>query len=214
MPKNLLRRAANAFALLRGRLVTQGTRTTALWAADHAVRIVTGAPILSVSQITPQLHVGGQYRRRGWPELQARGVTAVVNMRVEFDDNHAGIAPRRYLYLPTIDDTAPTLSHLREGVEFITKELERGGSVYVHCASGVGRAPALAAAYLVSTGLSPEEAWHRIRAVRPFVRPTIAQVEQVRRFAARQSVGAARSAGRPERQASARSSSPGTAAGL
>ncbi|HUX76343.1 MAG TPA: hypothetical protein VMY40_06860 [Anaerolineae bacterium] len=79
--------------ILWSRLTQQGLRVTALWAADHAVRIVTGAPIRRVSQITPHLHVGGQYRRRGWPRLAARGITAVVNVRVEFDDNDAGIAP-------------------------------------------------------------------------------------------------------------------------
>jgi protein-tyrosine phosphatase len=104
-------------------------------------------------------------------------------MRIEYDDNHAGIAPDAYLHLPTVDDTSPSLAHLRQGVDFITEEIARGGTVYVHCASGVGRAPALAAAYLVSTGIGPDEAWERIRAVRPFVRPTPSQVEQVRRFA-------------------------------
>lgn len=51
----------------------QGLRVTTLWAADHAVRIVTGAPLAAVSRITPALHVGGQYRRRGWSRLAARG---------------------------------------------------------------------------------------------------------------------------------------------
>ena len=79
--------------IVSSRLFGQGVRATALWAADHAVRRLVGAPIRSVSQITPQLHVGGQYQRRGWPRLQARGITAVVNMRIEFDDQAAGIAP-------------------------------------------------------------------------------------------------------------------------
>ena len=167
-----------------GRLKIQGPHATWLWAADHAARLTTGAPIRRVSQITPQLHVGGQYTRRGWPKMVDRGISAVVNMRIEYDDNHAGIAPERYLYLPTVDDSAPTMEHLQEGSAFIAEEIDRGGGVYVHCASGVGRAPALAAAYFVSTGLSADEAWDRIRTVRPFVRPTTPQIEQVQRFAA------------------------------
>ncbi len=169
--------------ILWGRLTGQGVRVTALWALDHLVRIVTGAPIRGVSEITPQLHVGGQYRRRGWGRLRDRGVTAVVNMRSEFDDEPAGLVPGRYLYLPTFDDYAPSLEDLCRGVEFIRREIERGGSVYIHCGAGVGRAPTMAAAYLVSTGLSPEEAWARIRKVRPFVRPKPAQVAQIRGFA-------------------------------
>jgi hypothetical protein len=180
----LLRLALKGLGILWSRLTRQGLRTTALWAADHGVRIVTGAPIRSVSQITPHLHVGGQYRRRGRPKLAARGITAVVNMRVEFDDNDAGIAPDRYLHLPTVDDEPPTLAQLSEGAAFIAEEVGRGGGVYVHCGAGVGRAATMAAAYLVSTGLTPDQAWARIQEVRPFVRPKPGQVAQVERFAA------------------------------
>ncbi len=179
----LLREIAAGVRILWERLTRQGVGVTALWAADHAVRIATGAPIRSVSQITPQLHVGGQYRRRGWPRLAARGITAVVNLREEFDDNDAGIAPPRYLYLPAADDTPPTLEQLREGSAFIAEEIAQGGGVYVHCGAGVGRAATMAAAYLVSTGLTPDRAWAFMRAARPFIRPNPVQVAQVERFA-------------------------------
>ena len=170
--------------ILWSRFTKQGLRVSVLWAADHIVRILTGAPIRRVSQVTPQLHVGGQYRRRGWPELKKRGITAVVNLRTEFDDAAAGIAPERYLYLPAVDDTPPTLEQLRQGADFIAEEIARGGGVYIHCGAGVGRAPTMAAAYLVSTGLTPDEAWARIRAVRPFIRIKPEQAAQIERFAA------------------------------
>jgi protein tyrosine phosphatase (PTP) superfamily phosphohydrolase (DUF442 family) len=170
--------------ILWQRLTRQGPRVTVLWAADHAVRLITGAPIRRVTQITSHLYLGGQYRQRGWPRLASQGITAVVNMRVEFDDNDAGIAPQRYLYLPTVDDEAPSLEQLHKGVAFIAAEVAEGGGVYVHCGAGVGRAATMVAAYLVSAGLTPNQAWARIRAVRPFIRPTAAQVEQLGRFAA------------------------------
>jgi protein tyrosine phosphatase (PTP) superfamily phosphohydrolase (DUF442 family) len=170
--------------ILWQRLTQQGLIVTGWWAADHAVRIVSGAPIRRVSQISPQLHVGGQYRRRGWPRLQALGITAVINMRVEFDDNDAGIAPPRYLHLPVVDDQAPTVEQLHTGAEFIAEEIANGGTVYIHCGSGIGRAATMAAAYLISTGLSADEAWTSIRQARPFIRPTTAQIEQIERFAA------------------------------
>jgi protein tyrosine phosphatase (PTP) superfamily phosphohydrolase (DUF442 family) len=170
--------------IVGARLYKQGLRITALWAVDHLVRGVTGAPLRAVSQITPQIHVGGQYRRRGWPRLAARGVTAVINMRVEFDDRAAGIAPPRYLHLPTVDDHAPEMELLQAGVAFMADEIARGGAVYVHCKSGVGRAATMAVAYFVAQGLSLEQAGARILQVRPFVRPTSVQVEQLERFAA------------------------------
>jgi hypothetical protein len=181
---SLSKKGLEGVGILWTRLVDQGLWPTTLWAADHAVRIVTGANIRAVSQITPQLHVGGQYRRRGWPRLAARGVTAVVNLRIEYDDGEAGIAPDRYLYLPTVDDHPPSLEHLRRGVAFMAVEIEGGGGVFVHCGSGVGRAPTMAAAYLVSTGKTVDEAWKEIQEKRPFVRPRAEQVAQVARFAA------------------------------
>jgi hypothetical protein len=42
----------------------------------------------------------------------------------------------------------------------------------------------MAAAYLISTGLTEEESWALIRATRPFIRPTPPQLEQIQRFAA------------------------------
>lgn len=181
--RDMWNKVVQGLRILRNRLTQQGVRVTVLWASDHLVRIVAGAPLRSVSEITPQLHMGGQHRQRGWDRLQARGITAVVNLRAEFDDTAAEIAPHRYLYLPTVDDTPPSLEDLRAGVEFIAGELDRGGAVYVHCGSGVGRAPTMAAAYLVSTGLTPGEAWAKIRAVRPFITPKPRQVSQVIRFA-------------------------------
>jgi len=173
-----------AVRILTGRIRDQGLRTTFLWAMDHAVRILGGAPVRALSQITPQLHLGGQHNRRGWKKLVARGVTAVVNLRVEYDDRAAGIAPARYLHLPTVDETPPSLEHLEQGVAFMAQEIADGGVVYVHCASGIGRAATMVAAYLIRQGASPEQAWARIQAVRPFVRPEPEQIDQLAQFSA------------------------------
>mgnify|MGYP000153255534 CR=1 FL=1 len=167
------------------RFSQQGFRPTILWIADHATRIATGAPIRRLSQISSNLHVGGQYRPCGWPILKARGITGVVNMRdeLEADDSDTGILPSNYLRLPTIDDEAPMLEHLYSGVAFIAEEISRGGSVYIHCRSGVGRSATMAAAYLVSSGLNPDEAWASIQKIRPFIRPTAPQIAQLNAFA-------------------------------
>ncbi|MGQ9666767.1 MAG: protein-tyrosine phosphatase family protein [Anaerolineae bacterium] len=169
--------------ILAYRLRAQGIRVTLLWALDHAVRAVRGANIRRLSQTTPALFVGGQYRRWGWPVMTGWGITAVVNMRAEFDDQAIGIAPPRYLHLPVEDDAAPTIEQLLAGVRFIADEIARGGKVYVHCGAGVGRAATMAAAYLVSTGLTPTEAWRRLQAVRPFIKPTAVQLAQLEQFA-------------------------------
>jgi protein tyrosine phosphatase (PTP) superfamily phosphohydrolase (DUF442 family) len=176
-------KAVNGLRILVQRLKRQGLVVTAWWAADHAVRILTGAPIARVSRITPHLHVGGQYRRRGWPRLAARGVSAVVNMRIEFDDEAAGIAPPNYLHIPVVDDHAPSFEQLELGAAFITEQIANGGVVYVHCGSGIGRAATMAAAYFVTKGADAHEAWARVRQARPFIRPTAVQIRRLERFA-------------------------------
>ena len=123
--------------------------------------------------------------------MEARGITAVVNMRVEFDDQEAGIAPPRYLHLRVVDDQAPTREQLAKGTTFMAEELARKGAVYVHCGSGIGRAATMAAAYLISTGRTEQESWSLIRATRPFIRPTPPQLEQIQRFAAEGKTGEA-----------------------
>jgi hypothetical protein len=146
------------------------------------VRRRIGHPLRKYSEVTSQLWVGGQHRAKGWGWMQEQGITAIVDLRKEFDDAAAGIAPEHYLYLPTIDNTPPSIEDLERGVEFIRQEIERGGIVYIHCGVGVGRAPTMAACYLTSTGLSPAVAWATIRAVRPFVLPRRSQAAMVLHF--------------------------------
>lgn len=174
---------ATRFKHLGQQIYQQGVWLTLVEGAENTVRLSMGAPTRRFTEITPQLFVGGQYSRRGWQTLKARGVTAVVNMRSEYDDERTGLAIESHLRLPTIDNTPPSIENLMKGVAFIQREIERGGKVYVHCWEGVGRGPTMAAAYLISTGLTPQQAWQTIRRVRPFIRPTEAQVAQIERFA-------------------------------
>jgi len=175
-------KVARGLSILWIRLREQGVTNTFLWGLDHLVRRLTGAPMERVSRITPLIHVGGQYKRRGWKRLTERGIQAVVNLRTEFDDSAAGTAPADYLYLPTVDDTPPTLDQLERGVEFIQQCVDQGKGVYIHCASGVGRAPTMAAAYFVSQGLSSMAAMQKVADQRPFIRMLPEQIEKLRQF--------------------------------
>lgn len=151
---------------------------------DQVVRISTGAPVKRLSAITPQLYIGGQQRKRGLERMRALGITAVVNMReARHDDLLKGLTPERYLHLPTKDNTPPSVDDLLRGVAFIQGEIARGGVVYVHCGVGVGRAPTMAAAYLIASGVGPDEALNAIKNVRPFIHLTPGQRRQLWRFA-------------------------------
>ena len=152
------------------RLREQGLRITLLWIYARGLPKLTGIPTLNFSRVTPQLFVGPQYNTRGRAHLEKNGIHYDVNMRIEFDDAEHGLALANYCYLPTVDDQDPSFEHLDQGATFIRDALAAGGKVYIHCAGGIGRAPTMAAAYLMHTGMALDEAIAAIRGVRPFIR--------------------------------------------
>ena len=171
------------FRILSSRLTQQGLRTTAIWAYARGIPYITGMPILKYSKITPQIYVGPQYRRLGKKLLENSGFEYSVNLRIEFDDSEAGLELRHYCYLPTIDDDAPSLEHLEKGVQFIENALSNGGKIYIHCAAGVGRAPTLVAALLISHGASISSSLAKIERTRPFINIMPEQMRQLKIWA-------------------------------
>ncbi|HUC19941.1 MAG TPA: dual specificity protein phosphatase family protein, partial [Candidatus Polarisedimenticolaceae bacterium] len=149
---------------------------------DHLRRIITGAPYLKSSQIAPNLYVGGQYSPWAVGKLRGWGVTGVVNMRNVHRPSRS--SELEILNLPTPDHHAPTLKALQQGVEFIQRHIDNGGGVYVHCQLGEGRAPTMAAAYLISQGMRPRDAVAHIERFRRLVRPNAQQLRQLARFEA------------------------------
>jgi len=178
----ILKLVRKGMSIVAGRLRTQGLRVTLLWAWARGIPKLTGIPLLKYSQITPQIFVGPQYRRAGKRHLEEAGITADLNLRAEFDDAAHGLALARYCHLPTVDDTAPSLEHLQQGVAFIRQVVAGGGKVYIHCAGGVGRAPTMAAAYFLSQGMSLPRALSLIRRTRPFIRITPPQMARLQEF--------------------------------
>ncbi len=150
---------------------------------DQKKRKVTGLPTVSTSQITPNLFVGGQYKLTVFEHLKELGITAIVNMRQSTvhanDGSDIGV---RYLHLPTRDYTAPSVENLIKGVKFIKQEIDNGGKVYIHCKSGEGRGPIMAAAYLIYSGLTFDDALATIKKVRKFIRPNFLQLKGLRRY--------------------------------
>jgi protein-tyrosine phosphatase len=181
---NPIRPVLELFRIIRIRLKLQGWRTTIRWLYTVGVAKLTGRVSLRYSRVTPNLYIGPQYGRRGKAGLERAGINAAVSLRAEYDDLKHGLALTNYRYLPTIDNTPLSLEHLQEGAAFIDEVIDRGESVYVHCGSGVGRAPSMAAAYLMSEGLSLDEAVKQIQKARPFVRILPEQLERLREFEA------------------------------
>lgn len=169
-----------------GRLIdlfrTQGLRLTYLAGRDKLRRLLQLPPLFA--GITEHVLVGGQPAGRILTWLRNNKVSGVVNLRSEY--NYAQkftTDDMRYLHLPTPDNEPPSIEHLRQGIVFINTEIARGGKVYIHCWEGLGRSPTLVAAYLVSLGFTPDQAWGQIRKIRPFIRPTQTQIDRLLEFA-------------------------------
>jgi len=179
---NIAHLLRKGWSILVRRLRTQGAATTLLWLYARGLPFLTGVPLLRYSRVTPQLYVGPQFRRLGMRLLLREGIHAAVSLRGEFNDADHGLALPQYLHLPTVDDEAVSFAHLDLGTAFIRRVISSGGKVYIHCGAGVGRAPTLAAAYLMTEGHSLDESLAMIRRVRPFITITPPQMDQLRNY--------------------------------
>jgi len=147
---------------------------------DNIYRFFNGVPTLKHSQITANLFLGSQYSLVGLQKLKALGVTGIVNMRENPVFSESQYEGFHYLHLPTVDNTPPPIEILIKGVEFVTHEIENGGKVYVHCRQGLGRGPTMALAYLISTGLTFDDAFALVKEVRTFINPRDSQIARLK----------------------------------
>ena len=131
---------------------------------------------MDISKINENLYVGTTPATEDYDLLRDRGVTLVINMRFESrprPDNHN--PPMARLWLPTFDSPLIPipLRALRKGVHAALEIIHTGGKVFVHCAAGVHRSVALAAAILIAQGHPPDGAAELLKARRPAADPEI-----------------------------------------
>lgn len=151
---------------------------------DQSHRILRGIPTLKRSQITANLYLGGQYNLRGLRILKDMGITGIINMRISSVYTEAQFLGIHYLHLPTPDNTPPAMEAFEKGAAFAQAEIKGGGKVYIHCRQGQGRGPSMAIAYLLSTGLTYDDAFALVQKVRTFIRPTASQIARLKELEA------------------------------
>jgi protein-tyrosine phosphatase len=131
-----------------------------------------------VDWITEQVATSGaELTAESWRELREEtGITAVVNLRSEYQDVFDRPFPIAYLWLPVIDFTDPEPDQMLMAARFIDTAVAAGRRVLVHCRLGIGRSPTVVAAWLIYTGLPAPEAIRRIEeAPRSRTRPVISR---------------------------------------
>jgi protein-tyrosine phosphatase len=139
-----------------------------------------GMPTLKRCQITADLFLGSQYNLVGLRKMKSLGITAIINMREHSVYSEAQYEGFSYLHLPTVDNTPPDLALLIKGADFADREIKKGGKVYIHCRQGLGRGPTMTIAYLLSTGLTYDDAFMLIKKVRTFINPRPSQIKRLK----------------------------------
>jgi protein-tyrosine phosphatase len=149
-------------------------------------------PEFNLDWITAELAIGGRLPTGAAARLARElGVRRVVDVRVEeCDDEHEFRAHGvELLHLPTLDTRAVSQAMLDDGVRWVSRELDAGERVIVHCEHGIGRSTLLVLCVLVARGLAPLEAMELAKAARPRVSPSTEQlaafVEWTRRLVRR-----------------------------
>lgn len=130
-----------------------------------------------VDRLAPWLLVGPALHPDRYRQLVEAGVTHAVDLRAEAMDEAArfhelGI---RWHRIPVVDRAAPSQEQLDELLEWLSPPREGSEPpliVYLHCQGGLGRAPTMAAALLMSVGFNRLDATRLVRGARPEASPT------------------------------------------
>jgi hypothetical protein len=112
--------------------------------------------------------------------LRREGVRACVDMKQEGPDPWGFDA---FLWLPTADHEAPSLSHLRMGLAFLRECEQARMPAFVACHAGVGRSSTLVLAHLLAgpfRDAPADAALDFLMSRRPVARPNPEQIEAAR----------------------------------
>ncbi|KAI8920531.1 protein-tyrosine phosphatase-like protein [Entophlyctis helioformis] len=110
-----------------------------------------------MQEVIPRLWLGPYTAARSLADLQARGITHVLCIR---DDGEKHLVrtlfPDQIVYQVLEVSESPLqnlIPFFPQATAFISAAMSAGGSVLVHCNSGISRSPAIVVAYLIEAHL-------------------------------------------------------------
>ena len=140
--------------------------------------------------VEPGVWVGGIPSPRRWRELREAGVTAAICLLREGPPPRWTSAVEQLLWLPVVDEHAPTQEQVATGCAFLDLTRAQGRGMFIFCRGGMGRAPTLYLAWRVRrAGETLDAAIARIRLARPGLCLTARQVAALRSWSGAHPVG-------------------------
>lgn len=153
-----------------------------LWGKSRTYLMPYWSTKYSGSQITENIFISDLPSAFNREALQERGITHVVNMIIGVDS----LYPNDFVYknIPSRDiETQDLQQYFQECIDFINEAIRLGGKVLVHCSQGISRSATIVIAYLISEGMTYEEACQLVKEKRSVTNPNPGFRQQLMNFA-------------------------------
>ncbi|MFX0079800.1 MAG: dual specificity protein phosphatase family protein [Candidatus Hermodarchaeota archaeon] len=142
--------------------------------------------MLNFSYLIPGV-LAGASMPRGRQDLERlvdEGIEVLVTaMEESLDENFVNDVGLEYHYYPVPPFGTPTLQQINEFVALVNTNRAKNRPVAIHCFMGWGRTGTLLAAYLISEGMSADEAINEVREKRSGSIETRGQEQILYRYA-------------------------------
>ena len=90
--------------------------------------------------------------------LSKNGITAILDLRVETDDEKTEHLGMKYLKIGILDGGIPTSNQISKIIKWVNERREKKDVIFIHCNLGRGRATLVTILCLIAEGVSLEDA--------------------------------------------------------